>query len=308
MAKARNAEIRIDDFRFPNIGTGSFEGDEIQVKRALPGQKVEINISKRKGKYKGRIINLISKAENEVEPLCPNTNSCGGCTFQTLTYGDEIRLKHKMVKDLFDNASISFENADIFEAPETYGYRNKMEFSFGDEYKDGPLNLGLRNPGSFYEVCDGSLCNICDGDFNKITKFTKEHFGRQGALFYHRTRHTGQMRHLVIRKGKYTGDILVNLVTSAEFNFDMEEYVSEILKLSLEGHISGILHTINSSVADVVQADEMRLIYGKDYLTDKILGLSFKIYPFSFFQTNTAGAEKLYSTVREFCGSQKVDT
>ena len=309
MAKSKKAEIKIDKFVFPNLGTGELEGNSVFIKRALPGQIVEADITRKKGMYTGRLLEIIKKAADEIEPLCPNTYNCGGCTFQPLTYEREKQIKRSMVVDLFENAGISdINNAEFMEAPQVYGYRNKMEFSFGDEYKNGPLNLGLRNPGSFYEVCDGSSCNICDNDFNMITAFTKDFFAKYGEKFYHRVLHTGSLRHLVIRKGSYTGEILVNLVTAGEINVDLAEYAAGLANLAPEGKIAGILHTTNNSVADVVQADSMDILYGSDFFTDNILGLKFKIYPFSFFQTNTKGAERLYSTVNEFCGEQKVST
>ena len=309
MAKKKTAEIKIDKFRFPNIGVGEFEGCPAEIKRALPGQIVEAALAKKKGVFKGRMSNIIKHGVGEIEPLCPNTYKCGGCTFQPLTYGDEISIKWNMVKELFEGAGISeIEHAEFAQAPETYGYRNKMEFSFGDAYKNGPLNLGLRNPGSFYEVCDGGSCNICDSDFNEITAFTKVFFADRNEAFYHRVLHSGTLRHLVIRKGAYTGEILVNLVTAPEVQADLKEYATGLLNLKLKGKITGILHTVNNSVADVVLAEEMEILYGSDFFTDNILGLKFKIYPFSFFQTNTKGAERLYSTVDEFCGEEKVST
>ena len=309
MANKRTCEIQIEKFSFPNLGIGEYEGRLVEIKRALPGQLVEAVITRKKDKYKGRLVNIIKHGEHEIKPLCPNTYKCGGCTFQPLTYEDELGIKRNMVKQLFEDAGISeIENAEFTEAPEVHGYRNKMEFSFGDEYKNGPLNLGLRNPGSFYEVCDGSSCNICDNDFNEITAFTKAFFMARNEAFFHRVLHSGSLRHLVIRKGAYTGEILVNLVTAPAVQADLKEYAQGLIGLKLEGEITGILHTINSSVADVVLDEGMEILYGKDSFTDNILGLKFKIYPFSFFQTNTKGAERLYATVDEFCGEGKVST
>ena len=117
--------------------------------------------------------------------------------------------------------------------------------------------------------------------------------------------HEGYLRHLLVRRAQTTGDILVNLVTSSQAEHDFTELVEELLKLELEGHITGILHIINDSLADVVQSDETRILYGKDYFYETILGLKFKITPFSFFQTNSLGAEVLYSAARNYIGSTK---
>jgi len=300
MAKSKQISVKIEKFSFPNIGIArtTESGDKIQIKRALPGQVVEARVKR----GKGQLLNVIERAPNEVSPLCPNTDRCGGCTFQTLTYEDELTLKRDMILDLFDKAGITLpierESVEARPAPSVYEYRNKMEFSFGDECKDGPLALGLRGVGSHYEVCDGSVCNICHPDFNKIVECVRDFFRERGASFYHKTRRVGHLRHLVIRRGDYTGEILINLVTA--MGLDSVGLVEALLGLSLEGHIRGILQTTNESVADVVRADHVELLYGEDFFFDECLGLKFKIYPFSFFQTNTLGAEKLYKTVREF--------
>jgi len=303
MAKSKQINVKIEKFNFPNIGVGKSTetGDKIQIKRALLGQVVEARVKR----GKGQLLSVLERASNEVSPLCPNTDRCGGCTFQTLPYEDELALKREMVLDLFDKAGISLPmERGLIEArpaPNVYEYRNKMEFSFGDECKDGPLALGLRGVGSHYEVCDGSLCNICHPDFNKIVENVRDFFREQGASFYHKTRRIGHLRHLVIRRGEYTGEILVNLVTAS--GFLCEGFAESLLSLPLEGRIRGILHTTNESVADVVRPDHVELLYGEDFFYDECLGFKFKIYPFSFFQTNTLGAEELYKTVREFAKS-----
>jgi len=307
MAKIKQATVKIEKFQFPNIGIGinSETGDKVQIKRALPGQVVDVRVKK----GKGQLLSVLERASNEVLPLCPNTDRCGGCTFQTLRYEDELMLKRDMVLDLFKKAEISLplkcEPVEVRPAPNIYGYRNKMEFSFGDEYRDGPLSIGLRGPGSHYEVCDGAFCNICHPDFNKIVTLTRDFFRDRNSNFYHKTRKIGHLRHLVIRRGEHTGDILINLVTTPGLKVD--GFAQALLELKLEGHIRGILHTLNESVADIVRPDHVELLHGEDFFYDNCLGLKFKIYPFSFFQTNTLGAELLYETVREFAETTAED-
>ena len=120
--------------------------------------------------------------------------------------------------------------------------------------------------------------------------------------FYHKARHDGSLRHLVVRKGAATGEILINLVTSSEVPFSVEEFKDMLLGLELDGSVCGILHSVNDGLADVVKSDEMRLLYGRDFFMEKLFDLEFKVSVYSFFQTNSAGAEKLYSIVKEFAG------
>ena len=127
-------------------------------------------------------------------------------------------------------------------------------------------------------------------------------FTERGTKFYHKKRRDGELRHLVVRKAAFTGEILVNLVTTSGYTFDPEEYSRAVLSLDLDGKIVGVLHTINDVISDVVQSDETRTLYGNDYFYETLLGLKFKISAFSFFQTNSRGAERLYSVVRDYAG------
>jgi 23S rRNA (uracil-5-)-methyltransferase RumA len=135
-----------------------------------------------------------------------------------------------------------------------------------------------------------------------IIKAVVEFFRERNVPFYHKTRHDGILRHLVVRKGAYTGEILINLVTANEISFSLGEFKDMLLSLKLEGKIVSILHTENNSVADIVQSDKTEIIYGNDFYTDRLFDLEFKITAFSFFQTNTKGAEKLYSIVKDYAG------
>ena len=190
----------------------------------------------------------------------------------------------------------------IVPAPSETGYRNKCEFSFGDEEKDGDLALGMRKRMSYYEVVTLKDCNIVDADYLRIIEGTLQFFQERRVPFYHKARHDGSLRHLVVRKGAATGEILINLVTSSEVPFSVEEFKDMLLGLELDGSVCGILHSVNDGLADVVKSDEMRLLYGRDFFMEKLFDLEFKVSVYSFFQTNSAGAEKLYSIVKEFAG------
>ena len=193
----------------------------------------------------------------------------------------------------------------IKESPNHYDYRNKMEFSFGDEVKDGPLALGMHKRGSFYDIVTVDGCRLTDGDFRKILRATLDYFTELGTPFYRKLQHTGYLRHLLVRKAARTGQILVSLVTTSQMDADLEGWKETLLKLPLEGSFAGILHTTNDSLADVVQSDETTVLYGKGYFYEELLGLKFQITPFSFFQTNSLGAEVLYETARGYVGETK---
>ena len=298
-------EFVIDEVGFPNKGKGTCEGIEIRVKGGIKGQKVSARVSrKRKGYIEAKIIDVIERSSLEKNLSFMDMDESGSCTYQTLLYEDELELKKEQVLGLFKKAGLNDINfLGIEKSPVVEGYRNKMEYTFGDEEKDGPLVLGLHKKGKFYSIVDSDGCNLVDSDFTNIRRTIMNYFRDLGTPYYKKTSHVGFLRHLVVRKALSTGEILVNLVTSSQGELDKEGFVNRLLDISnLKGKIVGILHNTNDSLSDVVKADKLDLLYGRDYIIEEILGLKFNISPFSFFQTNTFGAEKLYSIVRDFAG------
>lgn len=307
MKKGEICEGIVEKVEFPNRGIVNVEENRVVVKNTLPGQRVRFRIQKiRKGKCEGALQEVLEKAPEETEPLCPHFAVCGGCTYQNLSYKDQICLKTQQLKELLDGAvqrPYVFEG--VKESPRSFAYRNKMEFSFGDEEKDGPVTLGMHKRGSFYDIAPVPQCRIVDEDYQKIFACISQYVRECQLPFYHKLRHTGYLRHLLVRKGAKTGEILVVLVTSTQMNVSDDPWVKRLLELSLEGRIVGILHTYNDSLADVVQSDRTEILWGRDYFYEELLGLRFQISPFSFFQTNSLGAEVLYETAREYLGDTR---
>lgn len=294
---------------FPNKGQIMLEDRMVTVKNGLPGQKVQFQVTKvRKGKAEGRILEVLEHAPLECEPACRHFRECGGCTYQNLPYEEQLRLKEQQVKELLDQVitEYPYEFEGIKKSPAVYGYRNKMEFSFGDEYKGGPIALGMHKRGSFHDIVSVPDCQIVDEDYRKILTCTLECAKESGLPYYHRMRHTGFFRHLLVRKAVKTGEILIDLITTTEYdNFNAAGWMEALLSLNLSGTIVGILRTKNDSVADVVKDEGTEIIYGQSYFYEELLGLKFKITPFSFFQTNSLGAEILYDKAREYIGDTK---
>ena len=281
------------------------ESHTVTVKNAISGQEVSARVKKvRHGNAEGNLLEILKKASNEIEPLCPHFGICGGCSYQNLSYDDQLELKAGQVKKLLDGAikDGDYEWLGINQSPVNVDYRNKMELTFGDEYMNGPLALGMHKRGSFYDIVNVDDCRICDVDYREIIKATRSFFSEKNIPYYHRMRHEGYLRHLLVRKAAYTGEILVALITTTQLDIDLTDYKDMLLELKLDGEIVGILHTMNDSLADVVQSDETVILYGRDYITEKMLGMQFNISEFSFFQTNTKSAEVLYTTAREFIG------
>ena len=311
MKKGDYCEAVVETIEFPNKGVLHIDGERVIVKNALPGQTIRFVINKkRKGKCEGRLLEVLAPSPLEqAEGTCPHFGICGGCLYQSLPYEEQLKIKEQQVKSLIDGVCSSYVFEEIKGSPVFKGYRNKMEFSFGDEFKDGPLALGMHRRGSFYDIVNTPECQIVNTDFCKILTYTLEYFTERKAGYYKKLQHTGYLRHLLVRRAVKTGEILAALVTSGQTETleDGEEAILEgwkngLLALSLEGSFAGILHIRNDSLADVVQSDETRILYGKDYFYEELLGLKFRISPFSFFQTNSLGAEVLYETARGYVG------
>lgn len=317
MKKGEIYEGIIEKVDFPNKGKVRVGEDTVIVKNGIPGQHIKFQINKkRKGRAEGRLLEVIEKAPEEKSAVCDIFPACGGCMYQSLMYSTQLEMKKNQVKELIDHALVQagqiaddglpeYEFQDILGSPREFYYRNKMEYSFGDDVKDGPLTLGLHKKGSTYDVLTAKNCKIVHQDFNLILDCVLSYCQEEELPYYHKMRHEGYLRHLLLRRSQTTGDMLVCLVTTSAIEKDWIPLCGYLFSLQTEGKIAGILHIINDSLADVVQSDETRILYGQDYFYEKILGLEFKVTPFSFFQTNTLGAEVLYDAARQYIGDTK---
>ncbi len=316
MKKGQEYTGTVDKIKFPNKGIVHVPDSDEKciVKNVLPGQEIRFRVNKkRSGSCEGALIEVLQKSPIECESPCPHFEVCGGCLYQTLPYEEQLRLKESQVHELLDpvigkqgEEHVIFEH--ILPSPNRFEYRNKMEFSFGDMSIGGELELGLHKRGSFYDIVTVKDCRIVDDDFRAILKETLAYFRGKETTYYHKRTHEGFLRFLLVRKGAKTGETLVDLVTTSDIPKDtvctevslLDDWKEALLSLKLSGKIAGILHTIDDRVADIVANDHTDVLFGQDFFYEDVLGLRFKITPFSFFQTNTLSAEVLYSKVREY--------
>ena len=340
MKKGETYTGRVQHVDFPNKAVVFTEsenpednGQKVIVKNSIPGQKVRFMVNKKRGgKCEGRLLQVLENAPSETADRCKHFGTCGGCVYQSVQYEEQLKMKeaqvHKLLSEAVDG-ELNFEG--IIGSPCQEAYRNKMEFSFGDEFKDGPLALGMHKRGSFFDIVTVENCQIVDEDFRKILSVTLAYFREKNITYYHKLRHTGYLRHLLVRKAVKTGEILVDLVTTTQTDFPgiagaqmdevestlnntqenafagteeelLEGWKAALLAADYKGTMTGILHTRNDNVADTVTNEGTDVLYGQDFFYEELLGLRFKITPFSFFQTNSLGAEVLYQTAREFIG------
>ena len=299
----------VEKIKFPNKAVVTCKEGTAVVKNALPGQKISFGVSKvRNGKAEGRLLEVLEKSPLEKsERVCPRFGVCGGCLYQSLPYEEQIKIKEEQVRELLSQVVEEPHYERLYPSPEHEEYRNKMEFSFGDEWKGGPLVLGLHKRGSFHDIVPACDCRIVTEDYRKIVAFTQDYFASREVPYYHTYSHEGYLRHLVVRRAVKTGELLVNLVTTSEKPefLDLQDYAAGVCGLALEDRLQGVLHTVNDSLSDVVSADAMEVLFGQETIEEEILGLHFQISPFSFFQTNSLGAEVLYEKARSYIGDTK---
>ena len=268
-------------------------------------------------------IEMAGTEGTEAEPgetagLCRHADVCGGCAFQGVPYHEQLEIKNTVVLErLAMHGIVPREYRKMRQTSGATGYRNKMEYSFGDETKGGPMTLGLHKKGSYMSVINTDGCLIVPESFNLVRTAVYEWALTSGHGFYHKRAHSGFLRSLVLRRGERTGELLVNLVTTSEETLD-ETGFCEVILSSLEASgiagpkaqkgeaeagqaaasrdatIVGILHTVNDRRSDAVVCDSVKTLYGRDHYFENLLGLSFRVGAFTFFQTNTTAVENMF--------------
>lgn len=296
---------------FPNRGiVETADADEglcrVQVKNVIPGQQIRYRLTKKRGEQRqGQLLEILRKSDIEAMAGCPHFTDCGGCIYQTVSGEEQRRIKEEQVKRLLEPVCPELHFEGVLPSPQQEEYRNKMEFTFGDVCKGGEFALGMHRRGGFYDIVNCDECRIVHADYRKILTATRSFFDDRHVPFYRKMQHMGYLRHLLVRRTHFTSEILVDLITSTQMEKKeekklLDDYTACLRALPLEGKLTGILHTANDAEADVVRDQGTEILYGEAVITEKLLGLQFHITPFSFFQTNSAGAEVLYGKVREY--------
>lgn len=305
MKRGSQVTVKIEKTEFPSVGISEFEGKKLYIKGAFPGQTIKGTVKKKRDAYADvKLVEVLEKAPYEIEAPCPHFGVCGGCSSQNLTYEKQLELLSDEVCELFEGKDLPMGMyLGVKGSENTWEYRNKMEFTFGDLEKGGELTLGMHMKGKSFGVLTVDNCMIVDEDFRKVLTLTVDYFRKQNLPYYRVMKREGYLRHLVVRKASNTGELMVNLVTTTQIDFDLSEYTEILKSQTYKGQLVSVLHTENDSFSDAVVPEKVNILYGRDYIIEELLDLKFKISPFSFFQTNSRGAESLYSIVRDFMGN-----
>ncbi len=255
-------DLTISRMDYPNRGRyETEEGQKITVKNALPGQRVEARIFKKhQERLEGKLLRVLAPSPLETKnPACELFPECGGCLYQTLPYEEQLRLKADQVRRLLAEVSSPETVFDgILRSPSAFAYRNKMEFSFGDDRPDGPVNLGLHRRGTTYDVLDASSCRLVHPDLTKILAATQDYCRQMGFPKYNKKIHVGVLRYLLLRRSETNGEILAYLVTSGQTDHTFDAWAKKLLSLPLEGTFAGIFHGIDDAKADALIVERTR--------------------------------------------------
>ena len=305
--KGAEIELWIEGVDRKGRGLGSVADVPIAVPGTVPGQSVRVLvIRRRRAGLDGRLLEVLERSPDEVETRCPHVGTCGGCAFQALDYARQLDHLRGHVVDAMSAAGLDAPVPPVLGCDPPFHYRNKMDFTFsahrwvmGDEPDNAPRDfaLGMHVRGRFDKVLDLESCALPFEESDGLLSSARELAKEMGLAPWDVRTHEGLMRHLVLRKGFGTGEIMVDLVTSD----DAPERIGPWAEAMLARHpeITTVVQNVNTRPASVAVGEREHVLFGPGTITERVAGLSFLVSANSFFQTNTRQAELLFSVVRE---------
>ena len=292
-------QITIDSLAYGCKGVGKINGLVVFVPYSVPGDVLQVKITKKKKNHCEAVIEkIVSPSALRVCSQCSLFSICGGCTSQNIAYENQIVFKEQILKSTLEHLA-GIKNAlfkPILPSPEIWNYRNKMELTFGQE-EDGKVTLGFHKPQSYYHIVDVKKCYIQPKEFDVITGVIRDFANKRNLSVYDPKTFKGLLRHLILRKAKATGEIAAVLLTATKNLPDAETLTDEITAACPS--VKGFAWGLNSGSADVARLDDILYQKGDLVITEKVGDVTYQVSPFSFFQTNTLAAEKLFDAVLE---------
>ena len=309
VVKGSELKLKIESLAYGGKGVARHQNFVIFVNNALPGEYVLVFIYKiRSGYAEARVIETLSESPYNVNPKCNHFSVCGGCSTQNLEYDEQIKQKIKQVEDIYiRQAGIdNFIIENVVHAENQYHYRNKMEFSFsnrpwyldGEEKNNPKFALGLHIPRRYDKIVDIEECHIQDKDFNKILDLVRTEAIKNEIKPYDNKTNNGYLRHLMLRKGYYTEELMVNIVTSYENPSKLKPIINSIINHF--PNIQSIVNNINTRKADVAYGEKEINLHGDSFIRERLGDITYEVSANSFFQTNSEQAVKLFETVQHY--------
>lgn len=312
--KGSLVQVDIESVAYKGKGLCRIDGMVLFVPGTLPGDKVEVRITKKKKNYaEGIVTQLLKSSDIRISPVCRHAGFCGGCTWQHATVEAQREFKSQQVREAVAHTAGLDPSIvkQILPCEDSLGYRNKMEYSFGprkwltpDEIASGvefpkdSVYAGLHAPGRFDKIMDLEECFLQPSPSFQLLNMIKTWMIEQGVSAYDPVAHEGFMRHLVVRNSPKTGQWMVNIVTNGQ----NDEIFSALTQRLLEHHpsLTTILFTVNDTRSPVSYGKKEMITHGEGKILEELGHLKYWIRPQTFFQTNTKQAEVLFTTTREF--------
>ena len=306
----RGDRLEVDLVGFDPKGRsqGVCGGFHVEVRGGVPGSRVRAQVTRRRGqRIRARLLEVLVPSPDAVQPRCEHFGTCGGCTLQDMAYAAQLVHLRRHVEQAFASEGLTDVCVQpVLPCEDIWAYRNKMDFTFGTrrwveegEQGDKPKDfaLGLHVGGLYRKVIDIEACSIQLPEGDAIRRAVRRLAREAGLEPWDVVEHTGLLRHLVLRKGVATGEIMVFLVTSREASEVVDPLVAELVRLHPE--ITTVIQGIHDRPAAIAIGDQFRILHGDGVIHDRLGGLLFRLSTTSFFQTNTLQAERLFEIVRE---------
>lgn len=303
--KNQDYEILIEDMTMTGEGVGKIDGYALFVKDTIPGDRIIAKVIKTKKNYGyGRLMEIINPSPDRVEAPCPVARRCGGCTLMAMSYEKQLEFKNKLIRNNLERIGglTGIELPPVVGMDNPYRYRNKAQFPVGTD-KDGNIVMGFY-AGHSHSIVECDDC-IIGSDVNAgILAKIKEYMLKFGVKPYDEVLHKGQVRHILIRVGYITGEIMVCVVINGT-SLRHEDELVKILKtltFSDDRKIASIMLNYNTEKTNVILGNECRLLDGKPYIEDYIGNIRYQISPLSFYQVNPVQTKKLYEIALDYAG------
>ena len=304
MKKNDMVKVTIEDIGVNGEGIGKVDGYTLFIKDAVIGDVVEAKVTKAKKNYGyARLVNIADESEFRVTPRCDVARQCGGCQIQAMSYARQLEYKNEKVRNnLIRLGGVTEELLDEVMEPvcgmeEPYRYRNKAQFPVGTD-REGNIITGFY-AGRTHQIIPHMDCAIGRAENKEILNIIISFMKEFGLSPYDETSHKGLIRHILIRTGYRTGEIMVCLVINGNgipHGDTLAERLAEIPGMT------SVTYSVNREKTNVIMGREAGLLWGQAYITDYIGDIKYQISPLSFYQVNPVQTERLYETALEYAG------
>ncbi len=322
--------VTIEKLTFGGSGLAHVEGLPVFVPDSIPGQQVQIVLTKRKERYaEGKVVKVVRKAKEEIPARCPHFHDCGGCVWQNLPYDKQIDYKEEIVRETLNHltpgddalrAQLPGRVLSIIPSPQVFNYRNKLEFTFGFTsmrsedrggrrlfFDEGPT-VGFHQPGQWATVLPISECHLYDEQVSMLLSQVRRFMEETRLPVYNPKTQKGMLRNLLLRRGVHTGEQMICFLVQARKK-ELEPLFQQFLRaFGGRPHLASLLIVEHMGVSEKPEFPKIHTLLGKPTITERLFDLQFEISPFSFFQTNTLAAEKLYRAIAEAADLSSRDT